>query len=124
MSGMTLVVANGEWPNEDLMQTLIENSEFVIALDGASDRFDAWDVVVGDMDSVEDSSRFEADKNQENSDLAKALLGTMLMLLSALMVGALTIALEPSLRYSKPSRMQFYISMVGGRVGRSFRFRN
>ena len=74
MSGMTLVVANGEWPNDDLMQTLIENSEFVIALDGASDRFDAWDVVVGDMDSVEDSSRFEADKNQENSDLAKALL--------------------------------------------------
>lgn len=74
MSGMTLVVANGEWPNEDLMQTLIENSEFVIALDGASDRFDAWDVVVGDMDSVKDSSRFEADKNQENSDLAKALL--------------------------------------------------
>ena len=74
MPGMTLVVANGEWPNEDLMQTLIENSEFVIALDGASDRFDAWDVVVGDMDSVEDSSRFEADKNQENSDLAKALL--------------------------------------------------
>ena len=74
MSGMTLVVANGEWPNEDLMQTLIENSEFVIALDGASDRFDAWDVVVGDMDSVEDSSRFEADNNQENSDLAKALL--------------------------------------------------
>ena len=74
MSGMTLVVANGEWPNEDIMQTLIENSEFVIALDGASDRFDAWDVVVGDMDSVEDSSRFEADKNQENSDLAKALL--------------------------------------------------
>jgi thiamine pyrophosphokinase len=71
---MTLVVANGEWPNEDLMQTLIENSEFVIALDGASDRFDAWDVVVGDMDSVEDSSRFEADNNQENSDLAKALL--------------------------------------------------
>ena len=74
MSGMTLVVANGEWPNEDLMQTLIENSEFVIALDGASDRFVAWDVVVGDMDSVKDSSRFEADKNQENSDLAKALL--------------------------------------------------
>lgn len=74
MSGMTLVVANGEWPNEDLMQTLIENSEFVIALDGASDRFDSWDVVVGDMDSVKDSSRFEADKNQENSDLAKALL--------------------------------------------------
>ena len=53
------------------MQTLIENSEFVIALDGASDRFDAWDVVVGDMDSVKDSSRFEADKNQENSDLTK-----------------------------------------------------
>ena len=74
MSSMTLVVANGEWPNEDLMQALIENSEIVIALDGASDRFDAWDVVVGDMDSVEDPSRFEADKNQENSDLAKALL--------------------------------------------------
>ena len=54
---------------------------------------------MGDMDSVEDSSRFEADKNQENSDLAKALLGTMLMLLSALMVGALIIALERSLRY-------------------------
>ena len=74
MSGMTLVVANGEWPNEDMIETLIENSEFTIALDGASDRFDSWDVVVGDMDSVRDPSEFEADKNQDNSDLAKALL--------------------------------------------------
>ncbi len=74
MSGMTLVVANGEWPNKDMMQTLIEHSEFIIALDGASDRFDSWDVVVGDMDSIADPSGFEADRNQENSDLAKALI--------------------------------------------------
>lgn len=74
MSGMTLVVANGEWPNKDMMQTLIEHSEFIIALDGASDRFDSWDVVVGDMDSIADPSGFEADRNQENSDLAKALM--------------------------------------------------
>ena len=71
---MTLVVANGEWPNKDMMETLIENSKFIIALDGASDRFDSWDVVVGDMDSIADSSGFEADRNQENSDLAKALI--------------------------------------------------
>ena len=29
---------------------LVEDADFVIALDGAADRFDGWDIVVGDMD--------------------------------------------------------------------------
>ena len=73
MAGMVLVVANGDWPSNDLLQTLLENAEFTIALDGAADRFEGWDVVVGDLDSIANSEGFERDENQENSDLAKAL---------------------------------------------------
>jgi len=74
MAGMTLAVGNGEWPSQELMNILFENSDFIIAIDGAADRFDSWDVVVGDMDSISSPNRFESDKNQENSDLAKALI--------------------------------------------------
>ena len=70
---MVLVVANGDWPSNDLLQTLLENAEFTIALDGAADRFEGWDVVVGDLDSIANSEGIERDDNQENSDLAKAL---------------------------------------------------
>jgi len=73
MSELVLVVANGEWPRQEVVETLIESADFVIALDGAADRFSDWDVVVGDMDSIKDSMRFEKDLNQDNSDLAKAL---------------------------------------------------
>ena len=74
MAGMTLVVANGEWPEKELMEILLQNSEFIIALDGAADKFDAWNIVVGDMDSISNPSKFEPDENQENSDLSKALI--------------------------------------------------
>ena len=73
MSELVLVVANGEWPRQEVVETLIESADFVIALDGAADRFSDWDVVVGDMDSIKDSMGFEKDLNQDNSDLAKAL---------------------------------------------------
>lgn len=74
MDGFTLVVANGEWPSEELFLTLQGKADFTIALDGAADRFDSWDVVVGDMDSIVDSKPEFIDSNQENSDLAKALI--------------------------------------------------
>ncbi|GIR00738.1 MAG: hypothetical protein CM15mP9_4410 [Methanobacteriota archaeon] len=74
MDGFTLVVANGEWPSEELLLTLLEKADFTIALDGAADRFDSWDVVVGDMDSIAESRPEFIDSNQENSDLAKALI--------------------------------------------------
>ena len=74
MSGMVLVVANGEWPSEELLQTLLDNAEFTIALDGAADRFDGWDVVVGDLDSIANPDGINKDDNQQNSDLAKALI--------------------------------------------------
>ena len=74
MAEMVLVVANGDWPSNELVQTLLENSEFTIALDGAADRFEGWDVVVGDLDSIANSQGLEKDDNQENSDLAKALI--------------------------------------------------
>ena len=38
MAGITLVVANGNWPQSDLVETLLEMSDFTIALDGAADR--------------------------------------------------------------------------------------
>ena len=74
MSEFTVVVANGVWPSEYIMDTLIEKSDFVIALDGAADRFSNWDIVVGDMDSIENADAHEPDTNPENSDLAKALI--------------------------------------------------
>ena len=52
MAGMVLVVANGEWPSDELVQTLLNNAEFTIALDGAADRFVGWDVIIGDLDSI------------------------------------------------------------------------
>ncbi len=74
MAEMVLVVANGNWPTRELIETLLEASDFTIALDGAADRFDSWDVVVGDLDSVSEPGKYEADLNQENTDLAKALI--------------------------------------------------
>ena len=74
MAGMVLVVANGEWPSDELVETLLDNAEFTIALDGAANRFEGWDIVVGDLDSIANSDGIEKDDNQENSDLAKALI--------------------------------------------------
>lgn len=74
MAGMVLVVANGDWPSKELVQTLLENADFTIALDGAADRFEGWDIVVGDLDSIANSDGMKKDENQENSDLAKALI--------------------------------------------------
>jgi thiamine pyrophosphokinase len=74
MAEMVLVVANGDWPKNELIETLLDASEFTIALDGAADRFDSWDVVVGDHDSILEPEPSDADLNQENTDLAKALM--------------------------------------------------
>ena len=74
MAGMVLVVANGEWPSDELVETLLDNAEFTIALDGAADRFEGWDVVVGDLDSIANPEGIKKDVNQQNSDLAKALI--------------------------------------------------
>jgi len=68
-----LVVANGEWGGTGLVETMIQASTFKIALDGAADRFDSWDVVVGDMDSISNPEHHDPDISQNNSDLAKAL---------------------------------------------------
>ena len=63
MAEMVLVVGNGKWPRNELLQTLLETAEFTIALDGAADRFDSWDVVVGDLDSISNPDDFEGDNN-------------------------------------------------------------
>jgi thiamine pyrophosphokinase len=73
MADMVLVVANGDWGDSQLIETMIEASTFKIALDGAADRFESWDVVVGDMDSISNPEQHEANSNQDNSDLTKAL---------------------------------------------------
>ena len=73
MADMVLVVANGEWGESGLVETMIQASTFKIALDGAADRFDSWDVVVGDMDSISNPEHQKPDISQNNSDLAKAL---------------------------------------------------
>jgi len=73
MADMVLVVANGNWGDESLVNNLIETADFIIALDGAADRFESWDVVVGDLDSISNPEKHEADEYQENTDLSKAL---------------------------------------------------
>ena len=62
-----LVVANGKWDDSGLVETMIQASTFKIALDGAADRFDSWDVVVGDMDSISNPEHHEPDSNQHSS---------------------------------------------------------
>ena len=74
MDEFILVVANGEWPSEELLTTLLDKADFTIALDGAADRFESWDLVVGDMDSITEPRPEFMDSNQDNSDLAKALI--------------------------------------------------
>ena len=64
MDGFTLVVANGEWPREELLLTLQEKADLTIALDGAADRFDSWDIIVGDMDSIAESRPEFIDSNR------------------------------------------------------------
>jgi len=74
MDRFTLVVGNGEWTHNELIETLLEKANFTIALDGAADRFDSWDIVVGDMDSISKPVIENKDENKDNSDLAKALI--------------------------------------------------
>jgi thiamine pyrophosphokinase len=74
MAEMVLVVANGDWPDSALIETLLETAKFTIALDGAADRFDSWDTVVGDLDSISNPQDFKGDSNPNNTDLAKALM--------------------------------------------------
>ncbi len=73
MVGFVLVVGNGEWPSEELLTSLHNEADFTIALDGAADRFDSWDVIVGDMDSIQIPKQEFLIADQEKSDLAKAL---------------------------------------------------
>ena len=75
MAGRVLVVANGEWPSKELMGTLLEDAEIVVACDGAADRLEHCDFVIGDMDSWSKQKQIESIEinGQENSDLAKAL---------------------------------------------------
>ncbi len=74
MDRFTLVVGNGEWTQNELIETLLEKADFTIALDGAADRFDSWDIVVGDMDSISKPVIENRDESKDNSDLAKALI--------------------------------------------------
>ena len=75
MAGRVLVVANGDWPSKELMDTLLEDAEIVVACDGAADRLEHCDFVIGDMDSWSKQKQIESIEivDQENSDLAKAL---------------------------------------------------
>ena len=75
MAGRVLVVANGELPSKELMDTLLEDAEIVVACDGAADRLEHCDFVIGDMDSWSKQKQIESIEisDQENSDLAKAL---------------------------------------------------
>lgn len=75
MAGRVLVVANGEWPSKELMDTLLEDAEIIVACDGAADRLEHCDFVIGDMDSWSKRDHFEfiEIESQENTDLAKAL---------------------------------------------------
>ncbi len=75
MADRVLIVANGNWPSEKLMNTLIEESDLIVACDGAADRLEYCDVVIGDLDSWSGKGEMEVIKveDQENSDLSKAL---------------------------------------------------
>ena len=75
MADRVLVVANGIWPSDELMNTLIEEADIIVACDGAADRLERCDVVIGDLDSWSGKGDMEVIKldDQESSDLSKAL---------------------------------------------------
>ena len=73
MANFTLVVGNGIEPNQEDFQALRARADLVIALDGAADKFEGWDLVIGDMDSIAVPSGNSNDKSKDDSDLSKAL---------------------------------------------------
>ncbi|MGY8755287.1 MAG: hypothetical protein ACKVIR_06310 [Candidatus Poseidoniales archaeon] len=73
MANFTLVVGNGIEPNQEDFQALRARADLVIALDGAADKFEGWDLVIGDMDSIAVPSGNSSDKSKDDSDLSKAL---------------------------------------------------
>jgi len=80
-----LICANGAWPIESVWKRLVDQADLVIACDGALDQCLERGVqphrVIGDMDSIDLGRCSEFGKaiewieikNQENSDLSKAL---------------------------------------------------
>lgn len=77
-----LIVANGQSCSYELLVQLLEWCPFVVALDGAYNRLAELqikpDLVVGDFDSIDssvisDDVVFLQDKNQNNTDLQKAI---------------------------------------------------
>jgi len=80
-----LICANGAWPIESVWKPLVHQADVIIACDGALDQCLERGVephrVIGDMDSIDRGRYSELNKtiewieikNQENSDLSKAL---------------------------------------------------
>lgn len=77
-----LIVANGQFPENELVLSLIQNSENVICCDGAIEELHKRNItpiaIVGDLDSVPKelkqvySHLLHYDSNQNNNDLTKA----------------------------------------------------
>jgi len=77
MSRKVLVVANGDFGYSTLVENLLEQADLVIACDGAANRLEKCDIVIGDLDSisVENYTELIHDESAMESDLTKALKG-------------------------------------------------
>ena len=85
-------------------------------MDGAADRFEGWDVVVGDLDSIANPEGIKKDENQQNSDLAKALIEYEVDAIVGVEGGRLDHRLAAFTALFESNQMQFYILMDGEHV--------
>ena len=86
ISNRVLVIANGKIPSSEVVNSLLQNCDFIVACDGGLNHCDMLEIIpnllCGDLDSI-DSNFFERlnpeftdviqMQNQDKSDLSKAL---------------------------------------------------
>jgi thiamine pyrophosphokinase len=82
MSGKTIILANGRFPEHEIPLEYLKNAGKVICCDGAAQKLDRYGiepfVIVGDIDSLEEeiirkyTERLHRDEDQETNDLTKA----------------------------------------------------
>ena len=88
MTKRALIIANGEPPRKQLLQTLARESEYVVCADGGANTALKFGIlphaIVGDMDSIhaETLAKFHAvqkhiDTNQDSTDLEKVVQWTI-----------------------------------------------
>ena len=80
-SNIPVILANGIFPKHDKCLDIIKNAKILICTDGSANHLNGFQkeptYIIGDLDSIDKSRVFDCkiihDKNQDNTDLEKAI---------------------------------------------------